>query len=171
MANAEVVRTERLDLVPLPADWLGALLDGDPRPDLGFTDPYGILDDSHDLVRMRLEQLSADPAVLPWLLRAIVWRDGGAAVGRINFHDAPDADGMVEIGYTVVPAFRRRGIAREAAEGMWAWARDQGVRVLRASAAPDNEPSLRLIRAAGFVQVGEQIDEVDGLELVFVRDA
>ena len=36
-----------------------------------------------------------------------------------------------------------------------------------ASATPDNEPSLAIIRKLGFRQTGEAIDEEDGLELVF----
>jgi RimJ/RimL family protein N-acetyltransferase len=40
------------------------------------------------------------------------------------------------------------------------------VRTLRASVAPDNDASLRLIGKLGFVQVGEQWDPDDGLELV-----
>ena len=44
-------------------------------------------------------------------------------------------------------------------------------RVLRASISPDNEPSLALIRKAGFVEVGSQIDEIDGLELIFEKPA
>ena len=52
---------------------------------------------------------------------------------------------------------------------MWEWAAQHGARVLRASIAPDNEPSLALVRRAGFVEVGEQMDEIDGLELIFEK--
>jgi len=40
---------------------------------------------------------------------------------------------------------------------------------VRASVAPGNAPSLGLIAPLGFVHIGEQIDERDGLELVFER--
>jgi len=40
-----------------------------------------------------------------------------------------------------------------------------------ATVAPDNAPSLAVVRAAGFVHVGEQMDPVDGLELVCTREA
>ena len=36
-----------------------------------------------------------------------------------------------------------------------------------ACTAPNNEPSLAIIRKLGFEQTGEAIDEEDGLELVF----
>jgi RimJ/RimL family protein N-acetyltransferase len=166
---AATLRTERLDLVLLDRTWLQAYADGRPLPDLGFADPDHILAGSADLVRWRLAQIAADPSEEPWLLRAIVERDEGVAVGYVNFHARPDERGMVEIGYTIVPSRRRQGYASEAAAGMWAWAARHGTRVLRASISPDNEPSLALIRKAGFVEVGSQIDEIDGLELIFEK--
>jgi RimJ/RimL family protein N-acetyltransferase len=43
------------------------------------------------------------------------------------------------------------------------------VGVLRATVEPGNEASLAIIRGAGLVHVGQQIDPEDGLELVFER--
>ena len=114
---AATVRTERLDLVLLDRTWLQAHADGKPLPDLGFADPDDILAGSAELVRWRLAQIAADPSEEPWLLRAIVERDEGVAVGYVNFHSLPDERGMVEIGYTIVPSRRRQGYASEAAAG------------------------------------------------------
>src|SRR5207237_8332173 len=88
-------------------------------------------------------------------------------VGRFNFHGPPE-NGAAEVGYTIQPEHRRRGYATEATAAMLDWARaEHGVRRFIASISPDNEPSLRLARHLGFVQIGEQMDEEDGLELVF----
>lgn len=163
------IRTERLDLVLLTGAWLHAHLAGDPRPDLGFADPYSFLAGAEGVVGWRVAQIAEEPPVEPWLLRAIVLRESAAAVGYVNFHAPPDARGMVEIGYRILSRHRRRGYAAEAAQGMWDWAAQHGARVLRASIAPDNEASLELVRRAGFVQVGEQIDDIDGLELIFEK--
>ena len=163
------IHTERLDLVLLTRAWLDAQHRGDPLPDLGFLDPDGFLDGAEGVVHWRVAQIAEDPSVEPWLLRAIVLRENDAAVGYANFHARPDDRGMVEIGYRILPRHRGRGYASEAACGMWAWAARHGARVLRASIAPHNEPSLALVRRAGFVQVGEQIDDIDGLELVFEK--
>jgi ribosomal-protein-alanine N-acetyltransferase len=43
------------------------------------------------------------------------------------------------------------------------------VDLVRATVSPDNAPSLAVIRNAQFVHVGEQWDDVDGLELVFEK--
>ncbi len=165
------IRTERLDLVLLTRAWVDAYVEGSRLPDLGFRDPDGFVGGSEYVVHLRAEQLRHAPDHEPWLLRAMVLRAAGTAVGYANFHAPPDERGMVEIGYQVVPRHRRRGYATEAAQGMWGWAGRHGARVLRAAIAPDNEASLAMVARAGFVRVGVQQDEVDGEELVFERPA
>jgi RimJ/RimL family protein N-acetyltransferase len=54
------------------------------------------------------------------------------------------------------------------ARTMWAYAASHpDVRTLRATFSPNNDGSRSIIERAGFVQVGEQIDEEDGLELIY----
>ena len=77
----------------------------------------------------------------------------------------------MEMGYTIYPEHRRRGYATEALAGLMDWAGEQaGVRRFVLSIRPDNEYSLRIARKFGFVQVTEVLDEVDGIEGVFVLD-
>lgn len=139
--------------------------------EIGASVPDDMPDYLRDFLRYRLTQLAVDPTIRGWLGRAIVWTDDDGArhvIGSIGFHGAPDDTGRLEIGYKVEPAFRRRGIAREAAAAMFDWAyREHGIHRFVASISPTNEPSLRLAAGFGFEQVGEQMDDVDGLELVF----
>lgn len=91
-------------------------------------------------------------------------------VGHVGFHARPDGEGLVEIGYSVLPAHRRQGYAREAVTALLGWGMAQpGVRRLRASVAPDNTASRGLLDSLGFRQVGTQWDERDGEELVLER--
>ncbi|MDN4638945.1 GNAT family N-acetyltransferase [Agreia sp. PsM10] len=115
-------------------------------------------------------KLAADPSAERLLVRAIVDRQTGVVVGHAGFHASPDARGMVEIGYTVLEDHRRRGYATAAAALLLREAASRGARVVRASVSPQNEASLSVVRRLGFVQVGHQVDEEDGLELVFERD-
>lgn len=88
------------------------------------------------------------------------------------FHGAPTGDGMVEVAYTVIPEQRGRGYAAAALGALLTRAAaDAGVRTVRATISPDNAASLHIVRAADFVEVGEQWDDEDGLELVFERSA
>ncbi|HWI70764.1 MAG TPA: GNAT family protein, partial [Baekduia sp.] len=115
-----------------------------------------------------LGQVIGEPDHTPWLIRAVVTLDG-TVVGHAGFHGPPDARKMVEIGYEIEPEYRRRGYARAAVGELLAYAREHGAVVARASVGPENAASLALIASLGFEQVGEQVDEIDGLELVFER--
>ena len=91
-------------------------------------------------------------------------------VGSIGFHAPPDDRGRVEIGYDVVASERRKGFAREGIGALleWAWATGR-VCTCVGSVSPHNAPSLALLQSFGFRRVGEQIDEIDGLEWIFAR--
>jgi [ribosomal protein S5]-alanine N-acetyltransferase len=168
---AVVIFTERLELVPLAPGLLASIARGDASVAARRLDaavPEGWTDTIP--ARERLEQLAADPSEQPWLVRAVVARAPRHVVGNVGFHGAPDEEGRVEIGYGIVASRRRRGYAREAITGLADWAFATGeARVCVASVSPRNAASLALVRSLGFRQVGDQIDEVDGLELVFER--
>jgi RimJ/RimL family protein N-acetyltransferase len=120
------------------------------------------------LWQLRRDQIARDPGSARWIARAAVAEPGGAVVGHGGFHGPPDADGTVEVGYSVDPAYRRRGYAKAMLAALLERARaEPAVRVVRASISPDNVASLATIAGFGFVRVGEQWDQQDGLELVF----
>jgi RimJ/RimL family protein N-acetyltransferase len=75
--------------------------------------------------------------------------------------------GRAEIGYTVFETFRGHGFAKEAARALVEWAFERGEKEVYASVAPDNAPSLAVVRSLRFKQVGIQEDDIDGTELVF----
>ena len=64
------------------------------------------------LWRLRLSDIAANPEAARWIARAAVDEPGGFVVGHAGFHGPPNDAGMVEVGYTVVPEYRRRGYAR-----------------------------------------------------------
>jgi ribosomal-protein-alanine N-acetyltransferase len=166
------IATERLELVWLSPDLIEALLDG-RRDELPFAVPDDWPDD-HDrrFLAFRLRQTGDDPAIAPWLVRAIVLPGSREMIGHIGFHGPPGINARrtpdaVEVGYTVFPAYRRQGYAGEAVRALLDWAREQGVDHFIASVAPENEPSLRLVRRLGFAEVGRHWDDQDGEELEF----
>ena len=76
---------------------------------------------------------------------------------------------MIEIGYSIFPAFRGHGYATEAARMLLDIAKEIGATTFRASVSPNNAPSLAIVRKLGLVKTGERMDDVDGLEFVFER--
>ena len=112
--------------------------------------------------------MRGDPSLQPWLARAMVLpQRERPMIGHVGFHGPPDGQGAAEMGYTVLPPYRRRGYALEAAQGMMEWAeREHGARLFRLSISPANAPSLAMATKLGFRHVGEQVDEEDGPELI-----
>jgi [ribosomal protein S5]-alanine N-acetyltransferase len=124
------------------------------------------------LWRLRAGQVAADPGGARWIAQAAVAEPGGFVVGHAGFHGPPDADGMVEVAYSVDPAYRRRGYATAMLRELLRRAADEPeVRTVRATISPDNTASLATIAGFGFTPNGEQWDEEDGLELIFDRPA
>lgn len=170
----DLIRSKRLDLIPLVPEFLQAMLAHDlarAERSLGYSLPEGLLD-STDVMELRLKQLRDDPALQPWLLRAIVLRDQRVMVGHIGFHTGPGADylqaiapGAVEFGFTVYPPHQRQGYAREASVAVMRWAKEtHGVTRFVLSIRPDNVPSQALAASFGFIRIGSHVDEVDGVE-------
>jgi len=166
------VAAPRVRIVHLSPESLSALADADLDTATALTGlpltPYLVSDERIGVWRRRAGQVVETPADLPWVTGVLVDDDTGAVVGGAGFHAAPDADGMVEVGYGVDPAFRRRGYARAALLLMIERARsDPSARVFRVTVSPDNAASLGLVAQLPFVEVGEQWDDEDGLETIF----
>jgi RimJ/RimL family protein N-acetyltransferase len=130
--------------------------------------PYFVESASAHTWRRRSRQLAVTPADAGWITRVIYDPVRRLAVGQSGYHGAPDERGMVEVGYAVDVAFRRQGYARSALTALLERARlEPTVTVVRATISPDNLPSRALVAQFGFVAVGEQWDDEDGLETIF----
>jgi RimJ/RimL family protein N-acetyltransferase len=119
---------------------------------------------------LRLRQMREDDRFRKWCPHVIVL--DGRMIGHAGYHGPPGVNATknpeaVEIGYVIEAPYRGRGYATQAATELLRRAEERGIRHFVASCAPDNQPSLAIIRKLGFQHTGEQIDEEDGLELVF----
>jgi RimJ/RimL family protein N-acetyltransferase len=178
--SVPTIESERVDLVSLGPEFLDALL-SERRDEASEVLGAAIPDDwpdPHDrgFLELRLRQMRSDPSSQTFLVRAVVLRDDGRRmIGHAGFHGPPGVNGprrpgALEVGYTIFEPFRGHGYAREAAFALMDWAdRERGISHFVASVAPDNAPSLAIVRRLGFVQTGTQWDEEDGEELVFER--
>ena len=170
--------TDRLDLIAMTPAFLRASVEGDlveaeRQIQLSLPEDWP---DIRPVLELRLKQLESNPDLQPWLLRAIGLRRTHEMVGHIGFHDQPGADylrewspGGVEYGFTVFPAHRRKGYAREASLALMRWAHDHHrVTEFVATISPSNVASQALVADLGFVRVGSHVDEIDGVEDVLV---
>jgi RimJ/RimL family protein N-acetyltransferase len=167
-----LLEPKRVEIVQLSAAALHAIAEGDlaaanraaPVP----LTPHFIDPEEVGTWRMRSRQVETDPVSADWITGVIWDVERGMAVGRAGYHGPPDDEGMVEVGYSVDPAHRRQGYARAALEALLERAvREPAVRTVRASISPGNVASLRLVAQYGFVEVGEQWDDEDGLETIY----
>ncbi|MFE5482267.1 GNAT family N-acetyltransferase [Streptomyces sp. NPDC056527] len=171
--NSEPPSTpKRVRFVELSAKALRALADGDLA---GGSAEAGVDLDEHFvgerarwIFGYRADQLAGNPSVAPWITRAAVSEPDGTVVGDAGFHGPPDEAGVVEVGYTVVPKYRRQGYARAMLAALLVRAAaDPDVRTVRATIRSDNDASLATIAGFGFTRVGERGNEHDGLDIVF----
>jgi [ribosomal protein S5]-alanine N-acetyltransferase len=162
-----------VSLVMLSPACLSALLDSDlarAGAEVGLVLPAFFLDEAW-LWRIRRDQMAGDRGTVGWLVHAVTTQES-VVVGHAGFHGPPDAEGLVEVAYTIVPEQRGRGYAAAALRALLTRAAgEESVHRVRAAISPDNHASLHIVRAAGFAHVGEQWDDEDGLELVFERPA
>ncbi|MFF7245396.1 GNAT family N-acetyltransferase [Embleya sp. NPDC008237] len=163
---------KRVRFVELGAKALRALADGDLA---GGSAEAGVALDEHFVCERarwifgyRADQLAKDPSAAPWITRAAVSEPDGVVVGDAGFHGPPDEAGVVEVGYTVVPGYRRQGYARAMLAALLdRAAAEPGVTTVRATIGADNSASLATIAGFGFTRVGEKGNERDGLAFVF----
>jgi ribosomal-protein-alanine N-acetyltransferase len=167
------VHTDRLEIIPLSADAIDALLQGDgPRlrtltgaefPQPVAPPPY--MADSLPVVRDRLRARDRETEWWNWL---IVLEESREALGSVAFGGRPDAGGAVLIGYAMYPSREGQGYATEAVRAMLDWAFAQpGVKVVRALAPVWNTPAVHVAEKVGMRPVASDEDDEIGEVLVY----
>lgn len=125
-----------------------------------------------DTRRWFREKLETDPSVSGWLgVYVIAEIDGQATLaGAAGYKGPPDADGTVEIGYSIVDAYQRRGIATEAVVQLVSRAfADRRVVTVKAETPLTFTASRGLLEKCGFVLTGTRTDPDDGDLAIYRR--
>ncbi len=122
-------------------------------------------------MRWLLTAVERDPGAVGWNSWYIVLRGDGApdrggvapgraVIGNGGFKGRPDAEGGVEIGYSVLEAYQGNGYATEAVHGLitWAFGHAEVTRVI-AETFPELTASIRLLEKCGFRGTGPGSEE------------
>lgn len=145
--------TTRLALHPMSPAEAADLVAGRPAPDALWAPGYPDDGDRFGAGRyVTTCETVGDPR--PFGAFEIRRREDGQAIGGMGFHGAPDEDGQVTIGYSLVPAARGNGYASEALRALLEFARAQGATSVKGDANLDNTGSHRVMTAAGMRLVG-----------------
>jgi RimJ/RimL family protein N-acetyltransferase len=144
----DVIRTDRLDLVPLEvahADEMAVVL-GDPALHAFIGgEPQAVSD-----LRARYERMvsgSPDPAVT-WLNWVVRDRRSGELTGTVQA-TITDAGGQAEIAWVVGTRWQGHGIATEAARALVGWLHEHDVHTVIAHVHPEHSASAAVALAAG----------------------
>lgn len=167
------VKADRLKLIALDARLVGLQL----RAPAAFFEalnvqseaswPPELLDEGS--VQWTLDHMESQPEDVGWYFWAFVWPGFSGGMDRLvgggGFKGPPNADGEVEIGYSMLVSFREQGLATEAVEALIDWAYQSG-RVTRviAETLPHLIASQRVLEKTGFVEAGTR--EEDGVKIV-----
>jgi RimJ/RimL family protein N-acetyltransferase len=163
------LKTRNLTLVPHAPNHLRALIAGPElyREVSGMPPAEGLRDFivSDAVSPEWLAALENASDADPWRFGfAVVHRESGLVIGSAGFTGPPDAGGATEIAYGIVPAYRGRGYATEAAAALVAWAwLDGRVTSARAHTLPERNASTRVLEKCGFSFAGPINHETDGL--------
>jgi len=152
------IETERLRLVPCSvAAAQAAIAD---RAELAAAVGMRVPDDwpaedLRDFLPVYGRIVGEEPARAGWGIWLMLRPTARTLIGDIGFKGPPGDTGAVEIGYSVLPAFRGHGYATEAAQALVGWARVQpGVRRITAECLEDNWASIRVLEKTGMRQIG-----------------
>ncbi len=119
-------------------------------PGLPLAEGYPL---ASSLAAMQLVVEHGDEAHLGWFL---VLAEDGQVVGDCATKGWVDEAGAVEIGYSLAPGHRRRGLGTEAVTVLVAWLRGHPeVRTVVADVDEGNVASQRLLARLGFVVARE----------------
>ena len=128
-AQTELIRTRRLELLPLTAPVMDAVIAGradKAAAELGASLSRWLLDDPTHLVQLRRAAEAAASAGFGGSARVIVLSGARRrAIGSIGFHGAPDDAGRLEVACTIHPAHRGRGYGAEATAALLDWATER----------------------------------------------
>jgi len=146
------LETKRLQLIPFTLDlkkaamidrarlveMLGVYIPEHwPGPDLAEALPFFV---------ENMEKAPSEPA---WDWIAIHRLDQGV-IGGIGFMGGPDKDGIVEVGYDIVPEYRKQGYATEMARSLVAWAFEETcIKIVTASCLHDYIGSIKVLENIG----------------------
>ena len=151
--------TTPITLHPFTLDDAERMLAGEVDPHDGWEGAYAFTDEPELLSEyVRAVRENGDPAPFgPYLVRR---GHDGAAIGGVNLFGPPDADGVVEFVFGLVPAVRGEGLSQHTVAAAVALARSAGARVARAEAEVSNLAARRVLERAGFSEASRTPDAI-----------
>lgn len=166
MQQPIILEATRLRLLPAGEAWLQVLLAGPSA--FAFTAGYPVAEGYCEFpgaVGYSLDSLRrSHPLDRAWWAPFLFLDRASRTVIGLGGFKGPPLERAVEIGYSVAPAYRGRGLATEAVEVMVKRAfSDQRVERVLAHTLPEASASTRVLTKCGFTRAGEWADPEAGI--------
>ena len=159
---ASKLKTAHLTLIPHVPAHLLALSRSEKEYELvsGFRIAPGIRDFLLMASPEFLQSLEALPPPDPWKFGFAIFHTAeDRVIGLCGYAGPPNAEGCVEIGYSIAPVYQGKGLATEAAEALVAFATNTGaVQKVCAHTLSETNASTRVLEKCGFTKTSEITD-------------
>lgn len=172
MTRLTEITTPRLRLVALTPE-LARLQVSDP---IAFFEALGVspepswppefMDDQ--AMAWVAEQLSKHAGDIGWYAWVYISPVLNRLLGAGGFRGRPDANGRVEIEYSMLLSYREQGLATEGVRALMDWAYgDADVKRIAARTPADRNASHRVLEKAGFTQSKQETDPATGVDTIY----
>lgn len=167
-----MIKTQRLILIPATCEMLRAEEGDRSRLSamLKAKIPESWPPESlRDAIPWFIEQLEKHPGHECWYFWYVLLAEGDRAenvlVASAGFKGAPDEEGIMDTGYSVLEEYQGRSIATEMVSAITDWALKQnGVKMITAQTMEDNYASKRVLEKCKFT-----LKEQQGKRVFFIR--
>jgi ribosomal-protein-alanine N-acetyltransferase len=163
-ASRHIIETANLQLIPAESTHFEAILGNkkalEPMLQVTVPDNWPTFPES---MPHGYEILKADATAANWGFHLFVHTVDRVLIGEGGFKGKPDREGVVEIGYALVPEYRLRGFATEAARGLADYAFSHlEVTVVQAHTLFDGTASINVLKKLGMKFIANVHDLEDG---------
>lgn len=147
------LETERLKIITFTVDMMEAILKG--NREIEKLTPYRAapeypLEVYKRLFEYKIERFRRFPNENDWE-GIIIHKKDNTIMGDMGFKGGPNAEGIIDIGYSIVPSYQGAGYATEMGKAMVKWGLSQThVKKVVATCYPDNFASIRVLEKIGF---------------------
>jgi ribosomal-protein-alanine N-acetyltransferase len=147
------LETNRLLLIPFTIDYVEAAMKG--REALKAVSGYDVSEqwpneDYAEILPWVAEQLKENPERSRWS-GLIIHKEDHIVIGELGGKGGPDENGVIEIGYGIVPDYQGSGYASEIVRAFVDWLNQcPEITKVVAECAEDNIASKRVLEKTGF---------------------
>lgn len=159
------IETSRLVIIPCGKEILKKALEGNGllEKHLNISVPANWTEFGKGIFEFALNKIITDESEDGWWTYFPILKEGNVLIGTGGYKGKPSEKGVVEIGYEISPAYRKRGLATEFAEALIIQAYSNSeVKIIIAHTLAEGNASGKILMKLGFTNTGEFNDPDDG---------